>query len=57
MAAAQLVVFDPEACLFYGGADGRRDSGAAGANIGPVAPPSAKPACELAQAKAAAAGQ
>lgn len=57
MAAAQLIVFDPEACMFYGGADGRRDSGAAGANIGPVPMPSAEPACELAQAKAAATAQ
>lgn len=32
--AAQLAVFDPETCYFWGGADGRRDSGAAGANIG-----------------------
>jgi gamma-glutamyltranspeptidase/glutathione hydrolase len=32
--AAQLAVFDPESCYFWGGADGRRDSGAAGANIG-----------------------
>lgn len=57
MGAAQLIVFDPEACLFYGGADGRRDSGAAGANIGPVAAPSARPACELISPKAAAAVQ
>jgi gamma-glutamyltranspeptidase/glutathione hydrolase len=32
--AAQLSVYDPETCYFWGGADGRRDSGAAGANIG-----------------------
>jgi hypothetical protein len=32
--AAQLAVFDAESCYFWGGADGRRDSGAAGANIG-----------------------
>ncbi len=32
--AAQLAVYDPETCYFWGGADGRRDSGAAGANIG-----------------------
>jgi gamma-glutamyltranspeptidase/glutathione hydrolase len=31
--AAQLAVYDPESCYFWGGADGRRDSGAAGANI------------------------
>ncbi|HSM68240.1 MAG TPA: gamma-glutamyltransferase, partial [Xanthomonadales bacterium] len=36
MGAAQLVVFDPDRCLFFGGADGRRDSAAAGANIGEV---------------------
>jgi gamma-glutamyltranspeptidase/glutathione hydrolase len=34
--AAQLGVYDPETCFFWGGADGRRDSGAAGANIGEV---------------------
>ena len=32
--AAQLALFDAETCYFWGGADGRRDSGAAGANIG-----------------------
>lgn len=32
--AAQLATFDAESCYFWGGADGRRDSGAAGANIG-----------------------
>jgi gamma-glutamyltranspeptidase/glutathione hydrolase len=32
--AAQLALFDPATCYFWGGADGRRDSGAAGANIG-----------------------
>ncbi|HKX56894.1 MAG TPA: gamma-glutamyltransferase, partial [Xanthomonadales bacterium] len=32
--AAQLSLYDPESCYFWGGADGRRDSGAAGANIG-----------------------
>jgi len=31
--AAQLAVYDAETCYFWGGADGRRDSGAAGANI------------------------
>jgi gamma-glutamyltranspeptidase/glutathione hydrolase len=31
--AAQLSIYDPDACFFWGGADGRRDSGAAGANI------------------------
>jgi gamma-glutamyltranspeptidase/glutathione hydrolase len=32
--AAQLALFDAATCYFWGGADGRRDSGAAGANIG-----------------------
>lgn len=32
--AAQLAIYDAESCYFWGGADGRRDSGAAGANIG-----------------------
>jgi gamma-glutamyltranspeptidase/glutathione hydrolase len=35
--AAQLAVFDAASCYFWGGADGRRDSGAAGANIGEAA--------------------
>ncbi len=34
--AAILAVYDAEACLFWGGADGRRDSGAAGVNMGEV---------------------
>ncbi len=36
MGAAQLIVFDAVACLFWGGADARRDSGAAGVNMAPV---------------------
>ena len=32
--AAQLALYDAETCYFWGGADGRRDSAAAGANIG-----------------------
>ncbi len=36
MGAAQLIRYDPETCYFWGGADGRRDSGALGANIGPA---------------------
>ena len=32
--ATQLVLYDPESCYYWGGADGRRDSAAAGANIG-----------------------
>jgi len=31
--AAQLSTYDPESCYFWGGADGRRDSAAAGVNI------------------------
>jgi gamma-glutamyltranspeptidase/glutathione hydrolase len=34
--ATQLVLYDPESCYYWGGADGRRDSAAAGANIGEV---------------------
>ena len=34
--AVQLSVYDPATCFFWGGADGRRDSGAAGVNIGEV---------------------
>ncbi len=32
--AAQLALYDGATCYFWGGADGRRDSGAAGVNIG-----------------------
>ncbi len=32
--AAQLAVYDPATCYYWGGADGRRDSAAAGVNIG-----------------------
>jgi len=38
--AAELAVFDPEACMFWGGADGRRDSRAGPVNIAPVPRPS-----------------
>ena len=34
MGAVQLIIYDPEQCYYWGGADGRRASGAAGANIG-----------------------
>ncbi len=34
--AAQLGIYDPETCFFWGGADGRRDSGAAGVNMSEV---------------------
>lgn len=45
MGAAELAVFDPEACMFWGGADGRRDSSAAPVNVSPVARPSATSQC------------
>jgi gamma-glutamyltranspeptidase/glutathione hydrolase len=35
--AAEMALYDPESCYFWGGADGRRDSRAAGANIGAAA--------------------
>jgi gamma-glutamyltranspeptidase/glutathione hydrolase len=54
MGGVQLLMFDPEACLFRGGADGRRDSAAAGANIGPVPAPSAEAPCRLAAPDSAA---
>ena len=43
--AAQLAVFDAAACYFWGGADGRRDSGAAGVNIGEAAAVSDEQRC------------
>lgn len=43
--AVQLIVFDPEACMYWGGADGRRDSGALGANIDDVPRPSEQRVC------------
>ncbi len=46
LGAAQLILFDRESCIFWGGADGRRDSESAGANIGQVPAPSAKVACQ-----------
>lgn len=47
LGAAQLAVYDPESCYFFGGADGRRDSGAAGANIGAVESISAAQRCAV----------
>ena len=47
LGAAQLAVYDPESCYFFGGADGRRDSGAAGANIGSVESVTAEQRCAL----------
>jgi hypothetical protein len=32
--AAELALYDAATCYFWGGADGRRDSGAAGVNMG-----------------------
>ena len=43
--AAELAVFDPEACMFWGGADGRRDSRAAPVNTSKVARPSETVQC------------
>jgi len=45
MGAVELALFDPEACMFWGGADGRRDSAAAAVKISPVARPSEDPQC------------
>jgi gamma-glutamyltranspeptidase/glutathione hydrolase len=53
--AALLAVYDPETCYFWGGADGRRDSAAAGANIGePVAVTDAQRCAVMGEAKASA---
>jgi len=43
--AAELVEYDPEACMFWGGADGRRDSKAGPVNTSPVARPSETVQC------------
>jgi len=43
--AAELAVFDPEACMFWGGADGRRDSKAGPVNITAVPRPSETVQC------------
>ena len=43
--AAELAVYDPEACMFWGGADGRRDSRAGPVNTAPVARPSETVQC------------
>jgi len=43
--AAELTIFDPEACMFWGGADGRRDSRAGPVNTAPVARPSETVQC------------
>jgi len=45
MGASELIIFDPENCMFWGGADGRRDSLAIGANIGEIQHPSVAVNC------------
>jgi len=53
--AAQLALYDAETCYFWGGADGRRDSGAAGANIGEPAAVTDEQRCAvMGEAKASA---
>jgi len=47
LGAAQLAVYDPDSCYFFGGADGRRDSAAAGANMGTVESISAEQRCAV----------
>jgi gamma-glutamyltranspeptidase/glutathione hydrolase len=44
--AVQLGVYDPESCYFWGGADGRRDSAAAGANSGEIQALTAEQRCQ-----------
>ncbi|HKJ18560.1 MAG TPA: gamma-glutamyltransferase [Xanthomonadales bacterium] len=45
--AAQLAIYDSETCYFWGAPDGRRDSGAAGANIGPVEAVTLEQRCQV----------
>ena len=45
MGAVQLGIYDTERCMFWGGADGRRDSKAAGANVGAIPVPADQQAC------------
>ena len=53
--AAQLALYDAETCYFWGGADGRRDSAAAGANIGEPAAVTDEQRCAvMGEAKASA---
>ncbi len=55
---AQLAVYDTKTCYFWGGADGRRDSLAAGANIGDVlAVPDEQRCAALSNSKASAVPQ
>lgn len=53
MGAVQLIMYDEEQCYYWGGADGRRASAAAGANIGTQRSAEMNERCGL----AAAAGQ
>jgi gamma-glutamyltranspeptidase/glutathione hydrolase len=48
MGASELIIYDSENCMFWGGADGRRDSKALGANIGAVPAEAAQGNCVLA---------
>jgi gamma-glutamyltranspeptidase/glutathione hydrolase len=52
--ASELAVYDAESCYFWGGADGRRDSAAAGANIGEPQVDTAQRCAILNQARASA---
>jgi gamma-glutamyltranspeptidase/glutathione hydrolase len=45
--AVQLSLYDPASCYFWGGADGRRDSAAAGANIGAIEAVTPEQRCAL----------
>jgi gamma-glutamyltranspeptidase/glutathione hydrolase len=45
--AVQLSLYDSESCYFWGGADGRRDSAAAGANIGEIQAVSLEQRCSV----------
>jgi gamma-glutamyltranspeptidase/glutathione hydrolase len=55
MGAAQMAVFDAGSCMFWGGADGRRDSKAAGANSSAVMAPSIESKCPAEEQNAVAA--
>jgi gamma-glutamyltranspeptidase/glutathione hydrolase len=46
--ASELIIYDRENCMFWGGADGRRDSRAVGAQIGPVLMSAATGTCAVA---------
>jgi len=53
--AVQMGVYDRERCLFFGGADGRRDSHALGVNVSAVSAEPGRKDCARVQAVAAAA--